>query len=32
MARLIGRFEHLAALIGQVELCVEGAQGFVGDL
>ena len=32
VTRLIGQFHHLAALIGQVELRVEGAQRFVGDL
>lgn len=32
MTCVIGWFEHLATLIGQVKLCIEGAQGFVGDL
>lgn len=29
---LIGWLKHLATLIGQVKLCVEGTQSFVGDL
>lgn len=32
VSRLIGQFEDLAALIGQVKVGVEGAQGFVVNL
>lgn len=32
MARLIGRLDHPAALIGQIQVSVEGAQRLVGDL
>lgn len=32
MSRLIGQLEDLAALIGQVKVGVEGAQGFVVNL
>lgn len=32
LAGLVSEFKHFAALIGQVKLCIKGAQSFVGDL